>query len=69
MFIVYVELSQIDRGFEVCVTDELDLIDLLQIFESSEDISMYQVISSEGIIEGPDRLNYVYDGLTFEKWK
>lgn len=68
MFIICVELSQIDRGFEVCVTDELDLIDLLQIFESSEDVCSYHVVSSEGIIKDPNQLNYVYDGLTFEKW-
>lgn len=68
MFIVYVELSPIDRGSEVCVTDELDLIDLLQIFENSEDVCSYRVVSSEGVIKDPNQLNYVYDGLTFEKW-
>ena len=69
MFIIRVELSQIERDIDVCVTDEIDLIYMLQILEYSEDVCSYHVISSEGVIKGPDQLNYVYDGLTFEKWR
>jgi len=69
MFIIRVELSQIERDIDICVTDEIDLIYMLQILEYSEDVTSYHVISNEGSIKGPDKLNYVYDGLTFEKWR